>query len=256
MGNYDQVIDRTGAAGDVPKPLAEIITGDIEQESTAIKLGKIIPTTTRDSVVPVLTEAPDAYFVSGDAGLKRTSKMTLKDKPLVAEEIAVIVPIPDNVVADSEYNLCQALWPLIARAFARRVDRAVLFGEGKPASWTSPGVVPAAIAVGNAMAATDDPYVDLLGAARMVADADYNANGVAVERGWQFSALATRSKDLPGPRSAGRTSRTRSASPVCRSQPTRCCGIGMRALRSLPTGIACSSACGKTSGSKFLTPVS
>jgi hypothetical protein len=37
--------------------------------------------------------------------------------------IAVILVIPDAVAADSEFGLWDALRPLVARAFARRLDR-------------------------------------------------------------------------------------------------------------------------------------
>ena len=65
----------------------------------------------------------------------QSSKATFESTPLIAEEIAVILAIPDSVLADSTFDLWSGLSPLVARAFARRLDRAVIFGQEKPATW-------------------------------------------------------------------------------------------------------------------------
>jgi HK97 family phage major capsid protein len=199
---YNSVIDRIGAAGDVPRELAEAIVGDVETRSTALSLGRQVPTTTRDSRIPILSSTPDAYFVTGDAGLKQTSAATFDSTPLIAEEIAVILMIPDAVIADSEFGLWEAIRPLVSRAFARRLDRAILFGEERPASWPA-GIVPQAIAAGNYVqrqgtTGTSDPVVDLLAAAQKVAEAEYNPSAAAVAPGWQYKAASSRSDAFTG----------------------------------------------------------
>lgn len=194
---YNSVIDRVGAAGEVPREIAEQIVGDVETRSTALTLGRRVPTTTKDSRIPILSAAPDAFFVTGDAGLKQTSAATFDSTPLIAEEIAVIIVIPDAVISDSEFALWEAIRPLVARAFARRLDRAVIFGEEKPASWPA-GMVPQAIAAGNTVAPSADPVVDLLAAAQNVAEAEYNPTAAAVATGWQYRAASTRSDAFTG----------------------------------------------------------
>lgn len=197
MSAYDQIINRVGAAGEVPDALATAIVGDIEQQSTALALGRRVPTTTRDSRIPVLSSTPDAFFVTGDDGLKQTSAATFDSTPLIAEEIAVIVAIPDAVIEDAEFGLWEAIKPLVARAFARRLDRAVIFGEQAPASWPA-GMVTAAIAAGNTISRSADPVVDLLAAAQKVAESEYNPTAAAVATGWQYRAATTRSDAFTG----------------------------------------------------------
>ncbi|WP_433506760.1 phage major capsid protein [Pseudonocardia halophobica] len=191
MPSYNDVIDRVGAASEVPAEIAEAIVGEVETQSTALTLGRRVPTTTRDSRIPVLSSTPDAYWVTGDRGLKQTSAATFDSTPLIAEELAVIIAVPDSVIADSEFGIWEAIRPLVARAFARRLDRAVIFGEEAPPSWPA-GMVTAALAAGHTVNASGDPVVDLLGAAQKVAEAEYNPSAAAVATGWQYRAAATR----------------------------------------------------------------
>ena len=67
---------------------------------------------------------------------------------VTAEELAVIVPIPEAVLADSEYDLWAEVRPRVSEAFGRAIDAAAFFGTNKPTSWPE-GIVPAAIAAGN-----------------------------------------------------------------------------------------------------------
>ncbi|WP_300008081.1 phage major capsid protein [Pseudonocardia sp.] len=194
---YADIVDRVGAAGEIPKQIGEIIVGDVRTRSTVMRLGNLVPTSTKDSRVPVLSEAPDAFFVSGDVGLKGVTKAEFSNEPLVAEEIAAIVVIPDSVIADSEYDLWAVMRPTIVRAFSRRIDRSALFGEGAPASWGS-SLYAHALAAGNYVAPTADPVADMLGAAEVVSNAEANPTAAAVRSGWQFKASATRSDAFTG----------------------------------------------------------
>jgi hypothetical protein len=189
---YSDIIDRAGVAGDIPREFSEAILGDLEQQSTIMALAKRVPVSGRDSRVPVLATVPDARWVSGEVGLKHVDKATFDSQPLVVEEIATIVVVPDATASDSTWPIWDALRPLVARSFARRIDRTILFGEEKPASFPT-GMVPAAIAAGNTVTASDDPVVDVLNAARVVAEAERNPDAAAVSQGWEFRAAATRS---------------------------------------------------------------
>lgn len=100
--------------------------------------------------MPVLSLMPTAYFVSGgDTGLKQTTTMAWKNKRLVAEEIAVLVAIPNNVLADTSIKLWDRIRPRLGEAVARAFDAAVLFGTSKPASWVDAALGPGAITASN-----------------------------------------------------------------------------------------------------------
>lgn len=85
--------------------------------------------------MPVLDMLPLAYFVNGDSGQKKTTKMAWDKKFITAEEIAVIVPIPEAVLDDSDYDIWGEVRPRVEEAFGKKIDGAVLFDEDKPSSW-------------------------------------------------------------------------------------------------------------------------
>ena len=100
--------------------------------------------------LPVVSALPSAYWVAGDTGLKQTTAVQWANKWLVAEEMAVIVPIPEKLLDDVDYDLWDEIKPLLEEAIAIALDEAVFFGVGKPASWPT-AIVPAAIAAGNSV---------------------------------------------------------------------------------------------------------
>jgi len=104
--------------------------------------------------MPVLAALPTAGFVTDNdsaeaSGIKPTSKATWLNKELVAEEIAVIIPIHENTLADSSFDIWAEIRPLVAAEFGRVLDSAVFFGVNKPASWADPALVAGAIAAKN-----------------------------------------------------------------------------------------------------------
>lgn len=134
--NDANIIDRTGAESLIPETRArEIIQGTIAQ-SAVLSQGRKLPNlSSKTHKMPVLDMLPIAYFVNGDNGNKRTTKMAWDKKIITAEEIAVIVPIPEAVLDDSEYDIWAEVRPRVEEAFGKVIDGAVLFGEDAPDSW-------------------------------------------------------------------------------------------------------------------------
>ena len=85
--------------------------------------------------VPVLQTLPMAYFVDGDTGLKRTTRMAWANKNFDAEELACIVLIPEAVLDDADYDIWEQVKPRIEEAMGAAFDAAVLFGTGAPPAW-------------------------------------------------------------------------------------------------------------------------
>lgn len=121
--------------------------------SAALAAFRTIRMSAATTRMPVLAALPTAGFVSESAtaatGLKPTSKVNWTNKDLVAEEIACIIPVHENLLADSKFDLWSEIRPLVSQEFGRVLDGAIFFGTNKPASWTDPALVPGAIAAGN-----------------------------------------------------------------------------------------------------------
>lgn len=157
------IIDRTGAESLIPEERArEIIQGAIEQSAVLSMGRRLANMTSRQTKLPVLDSLPVAYFVDGDTGQKKTTKQAWDKKVIYAEEVAVIVPIPEAVLADAEYDIWGEVRPRVQEAFGKVIDSAVLFGEGKPANWRE-GLVPSAISSGAVVTETGDLYKDIMG---------------------------------------------------------------------------------------------
>lgn len=162
------IIDRTGAEALIPEERArEIIQGTIEQSAVLSMGRKLANMTSKQTKIPVLDSLPIAYFVDGDAGQKQTTKQAWDKKVITAEEIAVIVPIPEAVLDDSEYDIWGEVKPRIQEAFGKVIDSAILLGQGKPSSWRE-GLVPSAVAAGAVVNGTGDLYKDILGVGGVV----------------------------------------------------------------------------------------
>jgi HK97 family phage major capsid protein len=170
-GAFDDVIDRDDVTdgntpgGLIPEDAAGEIIKEMPQASAIMQLARRLPNLSRKQRrLPVISALPDAQFVDGDTGLKSTTDAAWKDAFLNVEEIAVIVPIPENVIDDSAYPIWDEVRPYMIEAVGMRFDRAVIFGENKPASWPD-GLLTQIADAGHAVAegsVGDDLFDELL----------------------------------------------------------------------------------------------
>lgn len=138
----------------IPDEDAREIIKMAAQNSAAMTMFRTINMGTKIRRLPVSTALASAAFVSGPAttnppGLKGTSSAAWERKFLTAEEIAVIVPIPEEYLEDSDFDVWGEVRPQIAEAIGAVVDGAVFFGTNKPASWTDDAILTDARQAGN-----------------------------------------------------------------------------------------------------------
>jgi HK97 family phage major capsid protein len=146
---YNAIISRTDAASMVPEEVSNAMLASLSTSgSAALKLGTRIPVARNQTRFPVLSALPTAYWVSGDTGLKQTTEAAWSNKFLNIEELAAIVPIPENVLDDAGFDVWAAIQPLMEEAIARAFDAALFFDVNAPASFPD-AIVTAAIAAGN-----------------------------------------------------------------------------------------------------------
>lgn len=131
-------INRTDAEALLRTQDINEIVEEAQQTSAALSTFRTVRMGSGTSRMPVLSALPSAGFVTEAAdatGVKATSEVTWANKELIAEEIAVIVPIHENVFDDSSFNVWAEVRPLIAQEFGRVLDGAVLFGTNIPTTW-------------------------------------------------------------------------------------------------------------------------
>lgn len=103
---YNDKIDRSGSEALIPEDASKDIIQGVPQYSTVMQLATKAPNMPRNQRrIPVLSTLPTAYFVNGDTGLKQTSKQAWANKFFDAEELAVIIPIPESVLDDTDYDI-------------------------------------------------------------------------------------------------------------------------------------------------------
>jgi HK97 family phage major capsid protein len=169
------------------------------QGSVALQAFPTVNMGTKTSHMPVLATLPDAAFVADtdNTGTKPTAQVTWADQTLVAEEIAVIVPIHENTVDDATEDVLAQIADLGGQAIGKVLDGAVFFGTNKPASWTSLDLFAAAVAASNTVAVVDgaanqaDLYGATLQVAGLVADDGFDPSTVIAKRAlmYQFANI-------------------------------------------------------------------
>lgn len=167
---FNQLIDRSGAQSLMPEEVQREIVQGLPKYSTIMQLATKAQNMSRaQRRVPVLSTLPTAYFVNGDTGLKRTTQVNWENKFFDAEEIACIVPIPEAVLDDQDYDIWGEIRPRIMAAIGITFDAAVMFGVNAPQSWPV-NLMQSATNAGNvvALGAIGDLYDDLLSAGGVI----------------------------------------------------------------------------------------
>ena len=162
---FDEKIDRSGSEALIPEDASKDIIQGVPKYSAIMQLATKAPNMPRaQRRIPVLSVLPVAYFVNGDTGLKQTSKQAWENKYFNAEELAVIIPIPEAVLDDADYDIWGEVKPRIMEAMGIAFDQAVFFGANAPASWPK-DILTAATEAGNVvtLGTNVDLYDDLLG---------------------------------------------------------------------------------------------
>lgn len=208
MATYDSMVERNhnGVTPD-PRQIPETVSREVVQatleSSTALSLfaSQTMPALTHR--IPVLASYPTSYWLNGatqqdkDSARKQTTTYGWDNVVLQAEEIAVLVPVPDAYVADTGVDLLQEVKPLLAAEFGRRIDAAILFGTELPASWSTGNIYAGAVAAGNAvtLGAGSDVGVDIADAAEFVGNDGFDVNAFITRSGFKWTARKARGTD-------------------------------------------------------------
>ena len=187
---YNNNISRTEAAPLIPEEAASQIISHAVEGSAVMSLARRLPDMSRGQVrLPVVSALPTAYWINPasnnpqtpDNGLKQTTEVNWENVYIYAEEMAVIVPIPDAVADDMGYDIWGEIQPLLGEAFGRAFDDSVLRGTNAPANFPN-DLVTGATAAGHVVSLANfkdvyDALFELNGVYNLVEEDGYMATG-------------------------------------------------------------------------------
>jgi HK97 family phage major capsid protein len=172
------IINRNDATALIPEVATDQIIQDTAKSSVVLSTGTRVNATTAQTRVPVMESLPTAYFLDGDTDTKPQTNAAWKNTFVNISELAVIVPVPEAVLADAGFDIFGEIQPHLSTAFGRALDAAVIFGANKPGVWGD-SVVAGATAAGNVVAAGSgvDLAEDISNAMGLVEAQGYTVNG-------------------------------------------------------------------------------
>lgn len=157
------IVDRQAAEALIQEQLINTIQQDAPKQSVFMGFARKLPNmTSKQTRMPVLDMLPMAYWVNGDNGFKQTSEQAWDNVYLTAEELAVIVPIPEAVVDDASFDIMGEIQPRVVEAIGQRVDSAIIFGVNRPAAWPADIITRARQAGNNVTPGASPNYYDLI----------------------------------------------------------------------------------------------
>ena len=133
-----EIINRENAEAIIREQVVEAITQDVPKSSTFMAMAKKLPNmTSKQTRIRVLDFLPTAYWVNGDTGMKQTSKQAWDNVWLTAAELAVIVPIPEAVLDDAEFDIMGEVTPRVIEAIGQTVQSSLVRTDRQSGRMTS-----------------------------------------------------------------------------------------------------------------------
>lgn len=131
-----EIVSRERAEALIREQVMNSVFQEAPKSSILMQLGRRLPNmTSKQTRAPVLSMLPMAYWVGGDTGVKQTSRQEWENVFLTAAELAVIVPIPEAVLADASFDIIGEVTPRVNEAIGMKFDAAAIFGIDRPAEW-------------------------------------------------------------------------------------------------------------------------
>lgn len=174
------MITKNDVSALIDEQVANEIFAEAQKQSKVLSMFRKLPNMTSDKTKLRVSDAlPVAYFVdeSKNNGRKNVSKSAWKNVFLTAEEVAVIIPIKENLLNDASIDLWAEIKPQLTTAIAKTIDTAVFTGEGAPASWGK-GIIPTIVEKGKKTAETGNLYEDINKAMTQVEESGFEVNGL------------------------------------------------------------------------------
>ena len=127
------ITNRADAEAIIREQVVSSIFQDAPKNSVFMGMARKLPNMTSNQTrIRVLDFLPTAYWVDGDVGMKQTTRQAWDNVYLNAGELAVIVPIPDAVLSDAEFDIFGEITPRVMEAIGQAKLRGLRDTTGQP----------------------------------------------------------------------------------------------------------------------------
>lgn len=194
------ITSRADAEAIIREQVVSTIFQDAPKQSVFMSLARKLPNMTSNQTrIRVLDFLPTAYWINGDTGMKQTSKQAWDNVYINAAELAVIIPIPEAVLDDAEFDIFGEITPRVNEAIGQKVDSAIIFGVNRPAEWQN-DIVTLARQAGNNVAPSGSPdYYNLIlgegGVISKVEEDGYMSTGALASMGMRAKLRGIKATD-------------------------------------------------------------
>ena len=194
------ITSRADAEAIIREQVVSTIFQDAPKQSVFMSMARKLPNMTSNQTrIRVLDFLPTAYWVDGDTGMKQTSRQAWDNVYLDAAELAVIVPIPEAVLDDAEFDIFGEITPRVNEAIGQRVDSAIIFGVNRPRVWQNDIITLARQAGNNVAPGVSPDYYNLLlgenGVISKVEEDGYMATGALASMGMRAKLRGIKATD-------------------------------------------------------------
>ncbi|MDR2022134.1 MAG: phage major capsid protein [Hungatella sp.] len=194
------ITSRADAEAIIREQVIQTIFQDAPKQSVFMSMARKLPNMTSNQTrMRVLDFLPTAYWVDGDTGMKQTSKQAWDNVFINAAELTVIIPIPEAVLDDAEFDIFGEITPRVNEAIGQKVDSAIVFGVNRPANCQN-DIITLARQAGNNVAVGSNPdYYNLLlgegGVISKVEEDGYMATGALAAMSMRAKLRGIRATD-------------------------------------------------------------
>ena len=161
--------------------IREIMEGTV-RESKALSMFKRLPNMSSNKTkMRILDALPLAYWVDADVnnGRKGITKAAWANKFITAEEIAVIIPIKEDLLDDVDFDLWADIKPRIVEAFGKKIDESIFVGIDKPKGFRADLLSSVRNAGATVTQGTDETLYSAINNAMIkVEESGYNVTGI------------------------------------------------------------------------------
>ena len=194
------ITSRADAEAIIREQVVSTIFQDAPKQSVFMGLAKKLPNMTSNQTrIRVLDFLPTAYWVNGDTGMKQTSNQAWDNVYINAGELAVIVPIPEAVLDDAEFDIFGEITPRVNEAIGQKVDSAIIFGSNRPAEWQNDIITLARQSGNNVPVGSSPDYYKLImeenGVIANIEESGYMATGALAAMGMRAKLRGIRATD-------------------------------------------------------------